>query len=46
MLRPWVKSENYWPVYFELLETIKVSLDEAGIEIPYPQMGLHINKEA
>jgi len=46
VLRPWVKSENYWPVYFELLETVKVSLDEAGIEIPYPQMGLHMNKEA
>ena len=46
VLRPWVKSENYWPVYFELLETIKVSLDEAGIEIPYPQMGVHLNKEA
>lgn len=45
VVRPWVKSENYWPVYFELLENIKVALDEAGIEIPYPQVSLHMNKE-
>jgi len=45
VVRPWVKSENYWPVYFELLENIKVALDEAGIEIPYPQVALHVNKE-
>jgi small conductance mechanosensitive channel len=45
VVRPWVKSENYWPVYFELLENIKVALDEAGIEIPYPQLSLHVNQE-
>lgn len=45
VVRPWVKSENYWPVYFELLENIKVALDEAGIEIPYPQLSLHVNRE-
>jgi len=45
VIRPWVKSENYWPVYFDLLENIKVALDEAGIEIPYPQLSLHMKKE-
>lgn len=45
VVRPWVKSADYWPVYFSLLENIKVALDEAGIEIPYPQMSLHVNKE-
>jgi small conductance mechanosensitive channel len=45
VVRPWVKTSDYWPVYFELLENIKVSLDEAGIEIPYPQLSLHVNKE-
>ena len=45
VVRPWVKSENYWPVYFDLLENIKVALDEAGIEIPYPQLSLHTTKE-
>ncbi|WP_448213749.1 mechanosensitive ion channel domain-containing protein [Colwellia sp. MEBiC06753] len=45
VVRPWVKSEDYWPVHFDLLENIKVALDEAGIEIPYPQMSVHLNKE-
>ncbi len=45
VVRPWVKSADYWPVYFDLLENIKVALDEAGIEIPYPQISLHINRE-
>lgn len=43
VVRPWVKTENYWPVYFDLLEQIKVDLDNAGIEIPYPQLSLHVN---
>ena len=35
-VRPWTKTEDYWPVYFETLEKVKIALDEAGIEIPYP----------
>ena len=45
VVRPWVNTADYWPVYFDLLENIKTSLDDAGIEIPYPQVSLHINKE-
>jgi len=35
-VRPWTRPEDYWDVYFDLLEQIKLALDEAGIEIPYP----------
>ena len=45
VVRPWVKSADYWPVYFDLLENIKVALDDAGIEIPYPQLTVHKNIE-
>jgi small conductance mechanosensitive channel len=45
VVRPWVNSADYWPVYFALLENIKVALDDAGIEIPYPQISVHMNKE-
>ncbi len=45
VVRPWVKTENYWPVHFALLENIKVELDKAGIEIPYPQLSVHVNQE-
>lgn len=34
--RPWVKTEDYWTVYFEITENVKNALDAAGIEIPYP----------
>jgi small conductance mechanosensitive channel len=43
-VRPWVKSEDYWPVHFDLNEKIKIAFDENGISIPYPQMDLHIDK--
>lgn len=42
VVRPWVKSENYWPVKFDLTEKIKVTFDKEGISIPYPQRDLHI----
>ncbi|MDX1470307.1 MAG: mechanosensitive ion channel [Flavobacteriaceae bacterium] len=34
--RPWVKTPDYWPTYFDIMESTKIALDEAGIEIPYP----------
>ncbi len=42
VVRPWVKTEDYWPARFDLLENIKVALDKAGITIPFPQRDLHI----
>lgn len=42
VVRPWVASGDYWPVRFELTETIKTRFDKEGISIPYPQRDLHI----
>jgi len=44
-IRAWVKTDDYWPTYFSMLEKVKNRLDEAGINIPYPQMDVHIKKE-
>ena len=41
-LRPWCKTENYWTVQFELIEAAKKAFDKTGIEIPFPQVDLHI----
>lgn len=38
----WVKTEDYWPVRWSLLEHIKTALDENGISIPFPQMDVSI----
>jgi small conductance mechanosensitive channel len=43
-VRPWVNSVDYWSVRPELLENIKVKLDEAGISIPYPQQDVHMHE--
>lgn len=43
-VRPWVKAEDYWDVYFATLEEAKNALDAAGIEIPYPH-SVEIQKE-
>ena len=45
VVRPWVKSSDYWPTYFDLLQNIKTELDKEGIEIPFPQLSIHMNKE-
>lgn len=36
VVRPHATVENYWDVYFNSLENVKIALDKAGIEIPYP----------
>ena len=43
-IRAWVKNEEYWETRWRLLEEIKILLDENGIEIPYPQMAVHMKE--
>lgn len=43
VVRPWVKSEDYWAVKFELTEKIKLEMDKAGLSIPFPQQDIHIH---
>lgn len=44
VVRPWVNTADYWNVYFDLMQAIKEGLDDEGIEIPFPQMDVHMNK--
>jgi small conductance mechanosensitive channel len=44
IVRPWVKSGDYWPVYWELTEAMKKKFDEENIEIPFPQRDVHIHQ--
>ena len=41
-VRVWVNSADYWEVNWGILENGKRALDAAGIEIPYPQMDVHM----
>jgi small conductance mechanosensitive channel len=42
--RPWVKTEDYWQVHWDVLKRAKAEFDQAGISIPYPQQDVHIHQ--
>ena len=42
--RPWVKVEDYWDLFFDLQERIKIRFDEENITIPFPQRDVHLFK--
>ncbi len=42
VVRPWVKADDYWNVYFDTTENIKKSFDAEGISIPFPQRDVHV----
>ncbi|TCK98426.1 small conductance mechanosensitive channel [Natranaerovirga hydrolytica] len=44
-VRVWVNSGDLWPTRFDLIEKVKIKFDEVGINIPYPQMDVHLKKE-
>ncbi len=41
-LRTWVKSEDYWSLFFDVTENVKKQFDAAGISIPFPQSDVHL----
>ncbi len=42
VVRPWVKTIDYWDVYWELTRAVKVRFDAEGISIPFPQRDVHL----
>ena len=43
-VKVWIDTVNYWRVYYDMQETVKLRFDEADIGIPYPQMDVHLDK--
>ncbi len=41
--RPWVKTADYWTVYWEVTRSVKEAFDKAGITIPFPQRDVHVH---
>lgn len=45
VVRPWVKTSDYWAVLFGLTEAIKKRFDKEGISFPFPQRDVHLYNE-
>jgi len=43
--RPWVKTGDYWGVFFDTTEAVKKRFDAEGISIPYPQSDVHVYQQ-
>jgi small conductance mechanosensitive channel len=43
-VRPWCRKEDYWPLKFHLLRTLKEELEAGGCSIPYPQRDVHLHQ--
>ena len=45
LTRVWCDNENYWTVYFDLMDGLKPAFDQAGIEMTYPHVNVHMMRE-
>lgn len=45
IVRPWVKTSDYWTTKFEIIQQIKEAFDKEGINIPYPQTDVHLYQD-
>lgn len=44
-VRVWCATEDYWTVYFDLMEQVKEAFDQANVEMTYPHVNVHMMKE-
>ncbi len=42
IVRPWVKTPDYWETYWDLTKAVKLRFDKEGISIPFPQRDVHV----
>ncbi|MDF2153807.1 mechanosensitive ion channel domain-containing protein [Vibrio sp. CAU 1672] len=43
VVRPWVKTDDYWDVYWDVTKEVKLRFDREGISIPFPQQDVHLH---
>jgi small conductance mechanosensitive channel len=44
VVRPWVETENYWDVYWDVTRSVKERFDAEGVSIPFPQRDVHMHQ--
>ena len=45
VVRPWVRTENYWEVYWDVTREVKMRFDAEGVSIPFPQQDVHLHED-
>jgi small conductance mechanosensitive channel len=45
VVRPWVRTGDYWDTYWDITKAVKLRFDEEGLSIPYPQRDVHIKEQ-
>ena len=46
IVRPWVKTDDYWDVYWDVTRKVKERFDAEGVSIPFPQRDVHLHQVA
>ncbi len=46
VVRPWVRTEDYWDVFWDVTQAVKERFDAEGISIPFPQRDVHVYHQA
>jgi small conductance mechanosensitive channel len=44
VVRPWVATDNYWDVYWDITRAVKEQFDAEGVSIPFPQRDVHVHQ--
>jgi small conductance mechanosensitive channel len=45
IVRPWVQTDDYWDVYWDITREVKMRFDREGVSIPFPQRDVHVYRE-
>jgi len=45
VVKVWCNSSDYWGIYHDMQEKVKITFDHEGISIPYPQREIHVHQE-
>ena len=46
VVRPWVKTDDYWDVYWDITRKVKERFDAEDVSIPFPQRDIHVYNHA
>jgi small conductance mechanosensitive channel len=44
VVRPWVKTTDYWAVRWDIIRAVKEQFDASGVSIPFPQRDVHLHQ--